>query len=286
MSAPDSIPPEVPARRTARVTTPDGLTIAAEAFGAQTGPDIVFIHGFSQSGLCWARQTASPLLAGCRMVTYDFRGHGASDKPADPACYKAPELWAGELDAVIRAFCLERPVLVGWSYAGRIIGDYLATFGSDGIGGIVFVDAVVSNERHLFGRCNQLMRQMCSPDVAENIAATRAFVRRCFAAPIPQSLFEQILAVNMIVPHHVRGALFGRPAEYGAALARLDVPALVVHGTLDEVVAPAMAAHIAQITPQARLDLYEGVGHAPFIEAADRFNATLAAFAREVAGKA
>lgn len=144
---------------------------------------MVFIHGFSQSGLCWMRQTSSPALAGCRLVTYDFRGHGASDRPADPAAYQSPELWARELDAVIRGWEPERPVLVGWSYAGRIIADYLAHFGSRGIGGIVFVDAATANERRFYGSCNRLMRLMCSTDVEENVAATRTFLRRCFAAP-------------------------------------------------------------------------------------------------------
>lgn len=274
-----SLSPSPPEHR--RILTPDGVGVATTGHGTDGGPGIVFIHGFSQSGLCWLRQTRSPTLAGCRSVVYDFRGHGASDRPQAAQAYKDPALWAGELDAVIRGWGLQRPVLVGWSYAGRIICDYVAAFGTRGIGGIVFVDAVAGNERRFYGSCNRLMRLMCSADVAENVAATRAFLRRCFAAPIPQPLFEMLLAVNMMVPPQVRAALFDRPAEHDALLRALDVPVLVVQGALDEVVAPAMAEHIAGLVPGARLDLYEGIGHAPFIEAAERFNATLAAFARD-----
>jgi hypothetical protein len=35
------------------VKTPDGLTISAQDWGNPTGPEIVFIHGFSQSHLSW-----------------------------------------------------------------------------------------------------------------------------------------------------------------------------------------------------------------------------------------
>lgn len=269
--------------RVRRIPTPDGLAIASASHGAASGPGIVFIHGFAQSGLCWARQVGSPALAGFQLVTYDFRGHGGSDKPVAPEAYKAPELWAGEVDAVIRGWDLDRPILVGWSYAGRIICDYLAAFGTAGIGGIVLVDAVTANERRFYGRCNRLMRLMCSTDVAENITATRAFLRRCFAAPIPQPLFELMFGVNMMVPPQIRAALFDRATDYEALLRGLDVPVLVVQGALDEVVAPAMAEHIAAVVPGARLDLYEGVGHAPFIEAPERFNAALAAFAGDLA---
>jgi alpha/beta hydrolase fold len=52
--------------------------------GGHRGPAIVFIHGFMQSHLSWMRQTASPLADGFRLVTYDVRGHGGSDKPAHP----------------------------------------------------------------------------------------------------------------------------------------------------------------------------------------------------------
>jgi non-heme chloroperoxidase len=33
------------------VKTPDGLTIAAQEWGNPNGPEILFIHGFSQSGM-------------------------------------------------------------------------------------------------------------------------------------------------------------------------------------------------------------------------------------------
>ncbi|MFS8039168.1 alpha/beta fold hydrolase [Xanthobacter sp. AM11] len=266
-------------RTTARILTPDGLGIAVSEHGAPEGRSLLFIHGFSQSGLCWGLQAASPALAGYRMVTYDFRGHGASDKPLDAQAYRASERWADEVAAVIGQCGLHRPVLVGWSYAGRIICDYIERYGTGDISGVVFVDAVTSNERAFYGSCNRLMRQMCSTDVLENITATRAFLRRCFAAPMPQEVHETLLGINILVPPAVRAALFNRPADYDGLLRGLDRPVLVVQGARDDVVAPAMAAHIAALVPGAQLDLYAEAGHAPFMEDAPRFNAALAAFA-------
>ena len=59
------------------------------------------------------------------MVIYDLRGHGNSDKPLEPERYKSPKFWADEPHAVMDATELKRPVLVGWSYAGRVMADYL-----------------------------------------------------------------------------------------------------------------------------------------------------------------
>jgi non-heme chloroperoxidase len=71
------------------VKTPDGLTISAQDWGNPNGPEILFIHGFSQSHLSWIKQvTNSDLAKEFHMVTYDLRGHGNSDKPFEPERYK------------------------------------------------------------------------------------------------------------------------------------------------------------------------------------------------------
>ena len=133
------------------VTTPDGLTISAQEWGNPTGPEILFIHGFSQSHLSWMRQVDSDLAKEFRIVTYDLRGHGNSDKPLDPARYRDSKAWGDEVQAVIDAAGLKRPVLVGWSYAGRVISDYLATHGAGQIAGINFVDAPIKVDPALIG---------------------------------------------------------------------------------------------------------------------------------------
>jgi non-heme chloroperoxidase len=59
------------------VKTPDGLAISAQDWGNPAGPEILFIHGFSQSHLSWIRQVDSDLAKEFHIVTYDLRGHGS-----------------------------------------------------------------------------------------------------------------------------------------------------------------------------------------------------------------
>src|SRR4051794_8291040 len=54
-----------------------GLRLHAREWGDPEGPPVVFIHGWSQSQLCWARQTEGPLADEFRIVTFDLRGHGS-----------------------------------------------------------------------------------------------------------------------------------------------------------------------------------------------------------------
>ena len=120
-----------------------GITLHAREWGNPDGPAILFVHGWSQCDLCWSGQVDSQLAASFRMVTFDNRGHGTSDKPLTPGRYADERLWADDLAAVIDQTRLERPVLVAWSYGGFIVTDYARAHGDAGIAGINLVSAAV-----------------------------------------------------------------------------------------------------------------------------------------------
>jgi pimeloyl-ACP methyl ester carboxylesterase len=262
------------------VKTPDGLTISAQEWGNPAGPEILFIHGFSQSYLSWARQVDSDLAKEFRIVTYDLRGHGNSDKPSDPARYRDSKAWGDEVQAVIDAAGLKRPVLVGWSYAGRVVSDYLATHGASKLAGINFVDAPIKADPALIGENLKNLPLMTSEDLTVNIAATRAFLHGCFSKQPSAEDYEIMLAFNMMVPPKVRAGLGGRPLDASDMMSKLTLPVLVTHGSEDRNSKVGAAKYTASVIPGAKLSIYEGIGHAPFFEDAARFNTELTAFVR------
>src|SRR5437588_5016169 len=163
------------------VKTPDGLTISAQEWGNPQGPEILLIHGFGQSHLSWMRQVNSDLAKEFRIITYDLRGHGNSDKPLEKAPYHDNKAWADEVKAVMDAAGLKRPVLVGWSYAGRGPPDSVWTRGAGRLAGINFVDANIKADPAFVGDNLKNLPLMASEDLATNIAATRDFVHGCFS---------------------------------------------------------------------------------------------------------
>ena len=70
-----------------RVTGSRGTALAVFEYGDAVGPEILFIHGFCQCHLAWQAQVTSATLASRRMVSFDLRGHGDSDKPLARADY-------------------------------------------------------------------------------------------------------------------------------------------------------------------------------------------------------
>ena len=265
------------------MVSPDGVVVAAQEWGQPDGAEIIFIHGFCQSHLSWLRQVADPGLAGrFHMVTYDLRGHGDTGKPMQQPSYGNDRFWADELAAVIAAAKMKRPILVAWSYAGRVVADYLRVHGEAGIAGINYVNARCSTVSAHFGPAQKHLRGMQSDEIATNIAATRAFLRACFELqPTPED-FETMLAFNMVVRRWIRRHVLGRPDDTPEAMARLRLPVLITHGRRDTIINEAMAEFIAASVKGSHLSFYEGIGHAPFWEDAPRFNTELAAFAEGI----
>ncbi len=262
------------------VKTPDGLTIAAQEWGNPNGPEILFIHGFSQSGMSWTKQVNSDLAKEFHMVTYDLRGHGNSDKPLEPERYRNGKAWADEVQAVMDAAGFKRAVLVGWSYGGRVMADYLSNYGTGKLAGLNYVDAGQKADPAFVGPNLKNLPLMASEDLATNIAATREFLHGCFNVQPTQDEYETMLAFNMMVPVKVRAGLGNRPLEVDDLLRSIRIPVLVSHGAADRNSNLIAAEYTAKMIPGARLSVYQGIGHSPFFEDAPRFNAELAAFVR------
>jgi non-heme chloroperoxidase len=258
------------------VRTPDGVTIAAQEWGSPSGPEILFIHGFSQASLSWQRQIESDLAKEFRMVTYDLRGHGNSDKPFEPEKYKESKPWADEVQAVMDVAKLKRPVVVGWSFGGYVINSYLKVHGAARLAGLNYVGAVTKSDPSFFGDGLKVLPLMSSDDLATNIAATRILLHNCFEKQPSADDFETMLAFNMMVPPQVRTNIGGRTLlNMDETLKALKLPVLVTQGAADRLILVAAAKYTAATIPGAKLSVYDGVGHAPFWEDTARFNAEL-----------
>jgi pimeloyl-ACP methyl ester carboxylesterase len=260
--------------------TPDGVAIAVQDHDRGRGArDILLIHGYSQSSLAWLRQVTGPLADEHRLVTYDLRGHGMSDKPADPIFYRDPSRWADEVQAVIDATGMHEPILICWSYGGRVALDFLTEKSAAAIGGLVMVAATSTDRAETVGPATPLLRRMAAAEeLAENIVATADLLAGCAAIPLSPPELGVMLAYNLMTPPVVRRALSGRPATYDDTLSRLTIPVLTVHGCLDQINLPTMSHHTARQVSHAQSLLYQESAHMPFWEEAERFDKDISTF--------
>ena len=267
--------------RSHRVTGGAGVTLHVEETGNPAGHPVLFLHGLSQCRLAWDRQLRSGLGRDLRLVAMDLRGHGLSEKPRD--AYGDPSAWAADIHAVVTGLGMERPILCGWSYGGVVIADYLRSHGDRAVSGILLVGAISRLGEPVLPFLGEdflaTLPGMFSTDVETSTTALQRFLRLTTRAePTPEDLYLA-LGYNSAVPPHVRQALLSRTVSHDDLLEQLTTPVLLTHGLDDEIVLPTMAEHHARLIPHAKTSCYEGIGHTPFREDPDRFNAELHAFA-------
>jgi pimeloyl-ACP methyl ester carboxylesterase len=286
----------------------------------------VFVHGISQSWLSWIAQLADPALrAKYRLVAFDLRGHGASEGSqvavdSDGVPYAAMSdaayndgttsgtaaLWAGDLQAVLTGLSLSSPTVVGWSYGGSVLLDYIGTHA--GLGGIGKAMVVASSPVLLppgtadggadtvfsastFGAL--LATTPVNPFTAhvnthaEVAAGLSGFVELCYqdglgrAAPSAAQV-QGVTGFNLFTPAAVRLDIIGRAFDYRATLAAMSasdkarVRVIVPLG--DQVLQPANTSTYWASTGLA-VDAIAGEGHLYHYRNAADFASRLTALA-------
>jgi len=290
------------------VTTADGVRLNVVEAGNPKGPAIVFVHGISQSWLSWIAQLADPALrAKYRLVAFDLRGHGASEGSQvavngegvplaalpdsaynDGKAASTAALWAGDLQAVLTGLSLSSPTVVGWSYGGCVLLDYIGTHaGLGGIGKALLVasspvllapgtadggaDTVFSAAT--FGAL--LATTPVNPFTGrvnthgEVAAGLSGFVELCYqdelgrAAPSAAQV-QGVTGFNLFTPAAVRLDIIGRAFDYRATLAAMSAPdkarVRVIVPLGDQVLQPANTRAYWASTGLA-VDTVAGEGH-------------------------
>jgi pimeloyl-ACP methyl ester carboxylesterase len=262
-----------------RVSLPDGLQLAVIEAGPREAPSLVFVHGIAQSKQAFARVLAGPLARSFRLVAFDLRGHGDSDVPAAADPLGRAQL-ADDLAAVIGGLGLVRPWVAAWSFGGVVVGEYLRRSGDAALGGVIFLAGAVRSGREaaaLFGPgMMNHARALLSEDPAVYAAAARAFLEGATHLPLDPAALEAAVSEMLRVPARVRRALLAGGEDFTPEVAAARVPVATLHGELDQVVLPAMSDLIGTVHPGAAAIRLPGVGHLPWLEAPEAFDAALA----------
>jgi pimeloyl-ACP methyl ester carboxylesterase len=270
-----------PAGRRHRVTTDDGVELEVRDWGNPDGPELLLVTGVAQSYLSFVKQYSAPEMQKFRIISYDPRGHGLSGKPFGDEWYQQGKRWSGEVQSIIDALKLRKPVLAGWSLGGRIVRQYLVDYGDERLSGVAFLSCRPVEVPEVIGSGNAVVQALDIDDLASRIDVTSAFLHNCFGLQPTAEEFAFALAFNMICPFEIRrqiGKWWTEPAISEAALKGVTVPTFIVHGRDDILVLPGAAEITARLIPHATLSLYDGCGHSVFFEATERFNAELESF--------
>jgi pimeloyl-ACP methyl ester carboxylesterase len=287
--------------RRSAVRAADGTALWVRTFGPDDAPTIVFVHGWTCAAEFWKLQVAA--LAGeRRIVAFDLRGHGQSERPPD-GDYSI-QTFARDLDAVLeQAVPAERALLVGHSLGAMAIVAWAAehpdqvddrisaaVLVNTGLGDLISESLVIEGLPDGFARLQRItgegVLRARAPSPADSTPVTNRMIRRFVvgpdASPAQVAFCERLV---LSCPADVRGAVGGTLSrlDLRAAMAALRVPTLVISGERDRLTPPAHAALMAESLPDL-LDVVEipRSGHMSPVEFPAEVNALLA----ELAGTA
>ncbi len=265
--------PRAAAPKAEMVELADGSHIYALVAGpADATETIVFLHGLGGSQSTWA-SVLGDFAGTYRIAAIDLPGHGASDKP-DPEAfdYSIPSLAAAVGDA-IEKLELSPAVIVGHSLGGAAalqlaldrpeLVRALALVNSAGLGQEISgelldrIEAEPSREeaRQLLELFFENQRFILERGIDDMYAARSAPGADAAVKAIAASIFSRS----------------GQNVVYIDRLGEIEAPMLLVWGELDRVLPATHAVAANTALPTSWLEIMEGVGHVPQVEAAPAF---------------
>jgi non-heme chloroperoxidase len=238
-------------------------------------PSILFVPGWTMPAWIWEKQIDA-LGKDHHVLAMDPRSQGESDKTTE-GLY--PVERARDIRSVIEQLQLAPVVIVGWSMAVVETLAYVAQFGTGDIAGLVLVDESAGGQQP--GDAEWEF-SVLKGILVDRKATTDYFVRKIqFHKPQPEDYIERVKDAAMETPTSDAVALLvGRyTADYRAVLPKIDKPTLVCAAPsqyFDRVV------EMQKQIPGSKLELFDGAGHALFVDNAAQFNTALESFLSEL----
>ena len=261
-----------------------------------SGQPVVLIHGFPLNGHSWEKQTAALVAAGFRVIAYDRRGFGASDKPSKGYDY---DTFAADLNELMTALDLSDAVLCGFSMGSGEVTRYLSTYGSERVSRAVLMGAIppflLKTDDNPEGVDQSVFDGIKQQIVADRPSFFAGFFENFFNTDKLGGLKiigeKRITdeAVRMSFNVAVRSSAIATLAcvdawltDFRDDLPKIDVPVLIIHGDDDRILPlDATSKRLPALIKNSRLVVIEGGPHAINWTHADKVNPPFLEFLRE-----
>jgi 3-oxoadipate enol-lactonase len=239
------------------------MNIEWEASG--DGPPLLLIQGLGYGR--WAWEPIVPgLAARHRVVVFDNRGIGDSDKPEGP--YTAAAM-AGDALQVLDEAGIDRAHVLGASLGGMIAQE-LAVAAPERVDKLVLCCTTPGGPTAA-PMPEVTMRLFAEAPSLPPEVALRRFIENALGDDPPAELVDELFARRAANPPDPAG--WQSQAAAGMGFQGVDdvirAPTLILSGTADNVVDHRNAALLASRIPDARVQLLEGCGHLFFWEQPD-----------------
>ncbi|MDQ0799775.1 alpha/beta hydrolase [Arthrobacter sp. SLBN-112] len=236
-----------------------------------SGQPVVLIHGYPLDGSSWEKQTAALLAAGYRVITYDRRGFGKSSKPAEGYDY---DTFAADLNTLLTTLDLDNVVLVGFSMGTGEVGRYLGTYGSARVARAAFLGSLepflLKTDDNPGGVPQDVFDGLKAAVTADRYSFFTEFFKNFYNSDTflgtPRLSQDAVNASwNLAAGAGATASVAAQPTwltDFRQDIPKIDVPALIVHGTADNILPIDSTGRLfAKALPSAEYVEIEGAPH-------------------------
>jgi non-heme chloroperoxidase len=255
--------------------TEDNCKLYYEEHG--DGKAVVFIHGWSCNRHYFRKQL--PVFQDhYRVLSYDLRGHGDSDRTEYGLTLAQ---FAKDLKDLIAYRGLKDVTLIGWSMGVHIIFEYIAQYGCENLSHLVLIDVtakMMTDEKWTYGLFDNYDRK-AAMEYLEDIAkcwdhVAEGFVPAMFADgyPMKEDVEWTLAQAKKNTPHvMVNMWLAIVQKDYRDLLPKITVPTLITYGAKKSLYCPENSQYLQEKIKNSELAAFNG-GHIHFMQDSDHFN--------------
>ncbi len=259
------------------------------------GPTLLTLHGGLGLDHTLFRPWLDPLGEECRLVYYDHRGHGRSERPRSFEGY-SHATWVDDADALRQSLDTPRVIVLGHSYGGFLALEY-ALRHPDRVSGLVLsntapamhhAEAVLANaERRGGAKMLERVRELLTEPIPDDDAFAEGFGD---ILPLYFHRYDPDLGSRMLAHLRPCAAAFNHANAHclpgydvRERLSDIQVPTLVLSSADDWIMPVEHGGDIlAAGIPEARHVVFERSGHFPYVEEHEAYVEAVSAFVATV----
>lgn len=249
--------------------TSDGVDLYYEVNGE--GKPIVLIHGWSADSTSF-KPHVEELSKNFKVITYDLRGHGSSDRPDKGLTLNR---FAIDLEELMEYLKLKDVTVIGWSMGSSIIFDYVRTFGVSRLSSVCIVDMtpkLVNDDEWKLGLYHgeftiddtlKALTTMCD----NWMDFAKPFIKRTIPYLSEEQLEPVYEAASKNSPHVMSAMWLAMSVnDYRDVLEKITVPTFIIYGKESTLYSSKTAEYLNSKIPNSKVIPFENCTHFLVVE--------------------